>query len=188
MSNKVITSSVAKEFVDKAKTKNFTIYTKDYEDAKNSEIAALFPTFGNLSMDGWMQANCTSYATVTEPPHDFYIEAATHVVTSLKNAFAGCAALTSIKQIETRKVTDFTGMFDGCTSLPAVLEFVFQCDSITDISQVAGMFTNSSVKVARLENMEDSIAAKLILDITKLGDLDAAVINGFYIKKKVTTS
>lgn len=182
MSKKIIKEDVAKEFVTKAKEKNFTIFYKDYEDVKNSEIAALWPTFENLSMADWMKTNCADYATVTDVPNDFYLEAATHKVTSLKNAFAGCAELTTLEQIETRNVTDFTGMFDGCAALPSVLEFVFQCDAITDVSQVAGMFNNSSIKTARMENLTDHIAATLINDITQLGMIDAAIINGYYIK------
>lgn len=182
MSKKIITDNVLKEFVNKAKEKNFTVFTKDYAAVKNSEIADLWPAFGELSMENWMKLNCTDYATVTEVPNDFYLEAATHKVTSLKNAFAGCAALTTLEQFETRNVTDFTGMFNGCTALPSVLEFVFQCDAITDVSQVAGMFNNSSIKTARMENLTDHIAATLINDITQLGMIDAAIINGYYIK------
>lgn len=183
MSKKIIAKDIAKEFVTKAKEKNFTVFYKDYEDVKNSEIDALWPTFENLSMADWMKTNCAGYATVTDVPNDFYLEAATHNVTSLKGAFAGCAELTTLEQIETRNVTDFTGMFDGCAALPSVLEFVFQCDAITDVSQVAGMFNNSSIKTARLENLEPTIAAALINDVTKLGAIDAAIINGYYIKK-----
>lgn len=182
MSKKIITTDVAKEFVTKAKEKGFTIYAKDYEDVKNGELDALWPTFENLSMADWMKTNCADYATATYVPNDFYLEAATHKVTSLKGAFAGCAELTTLEQIETRNVTDFTGMFDGCAALPSVLEFVFQCDAITDVSQVAGMFTGSSVKTARLENLDLHVAASLITKPAQLGDLDAAIINGYYIK------
>ena len=181
MSKKIITAEAAKEFVTKAAGKNYVL-VRDYEDASNEELDALYPAFDELSMEGWMKTNCTDYATVTEAPNAFYLEAATHKVTSLKGAFAGCAVLTTIEQIETRYATDFTGMFDGCTALPSVLEFVFQCDSVTDVSQVAGMFKGSSVKTARLENLDLGIAASLITNPAQLGDFDAVVINGYYIK------
>ena len=190
MSKKIITAEAAKELVVKAAEKKY-ILSRDYEEVRKEELDTIFPAFDEFSMENWMKANCTDYATVTELPNEFFLEAATHKVTSLKGAFAGCAALTSIAQMdetkissqfETRYVTDFTGMFDGCTSLPSILECVFQCDSITDVSQVAGMFTGSSVKTARLENLDLHVAASLITKPAQLGDLDAAIINGYYIK------
>lgn len=186
MSNKIITADVAKEFVTKAKEKGFTVLTKDYEEVKNSELDALFPTFEELSMENWMKNNVADYATVTDVPNDFYLTAATHKVTSLKGAFAGCAALTTLEQFETRNVTDFTGMFNGCTALPSVLEFVFQCDAITDVSQVAGMFTGSSAKTVSLANLNGHIGAILITNPKVLGDINAAIINGYYIEVKAS--
>lgn len=182
MSKKIITADVAKEFIAKAKEKNYSIYAKDYGEATDEDLDALLELSDELSMENWMQANVTDYATVTALPNDFYLEAASHTVTSLKGVFAGCAALTTITQFDTRNVTDFTGMFDGCTSLPSVLEFFFQCDSITDLSHVAGMFAGSSIKTARLENLDWSLAAKLITSPSQLGSLDKVIINGYCVK------
>lgn len=182
MSNKIITPDGVKEFISKAKEKNYA-NTIDYTEADTDDLDALFPALDEeLSMADWMKTNCADYATATYVPNDFYLEAATHKVTSLKNAFAGCAALTDIAQFETRNVTDFTGMFTGCTALPSVLEFVFQCDSITDLAQLAGMFSGCSVRTAKLDNLDLSLAAKLIPSPAQLGDLDAVIIDGYYIK------
>ena len=181
MSKEIITSDVANEFVTKASEKKY-ILSRDYKEAENEELDALFPAFDELSMARWMLANCKDYATTTEVPNEFYLEAATHKVTSFNTAFAGCAALASIHQVNTRNVTDFMFMFQGCTSLPSVFEFVFQCDSITELSHMTNIFKGSSVKTARFENLDPHIAASLISDPSQLGDLDAAIINGYYIK------
>jgi surface protein len=60
----------------------------------------------------------------------------TSQVTNMSSMFSGCAALTTVPELDTSKVTNMSSMFSGCAALTTVPEL--------DTSKVTNMFSTFS--------------------------------------------
>ena len=63
----------------------------------------------------WVASTGKTYQTVTEITVPVEI-----IAPSMNNAFSGCAALTTVPEMDTSQVTDVTGLFSYCESLTTV--------------------------------------------------------------------
>jgi hypothetical protein len=77
-------------------------------------------------------------------------------------------------------------MFQGCTALPERMDCPIDCYSISDVAMLEGMFKDSGVKIARLDNLQSHVLLDLVSHktkkITTLGIPTAVVLNGFYVE------
>ena len=85
--------------------------------------------------------------------------------------FSGCTYLNILPTIDTGKMTDMRDMFKGCTNLPVVFPFVINCSSISDVNNLSGMFTSSSITkvyIYAAEELQESITSELLKGTTGL--------------------
>lgn len=85
--------------------------------------------------------------------------------------FNGCTYLNIFPTIDTGKMTDMRDMFKGCTNLPVVFPFVINCNSISDVNNLSGMFTSSTVTkvyIYAAEELQESITSVLLKGTTGL--------------------
>lgn len=116
-------------------------------------------------------------ATATVLPEDVEEDILCHRITSFKNAFEGCAAITSFRVMDTSYATDMSGMFKNCSSLPEMAEWSINCAAIESVEGLRDIFAGSSVKKCRFENVKKELVNQMTS--SNLGfQLQLIIVNG----------
>lgn len=185
MSKKIISADMAKEFVSKAKAAGY-MTPDDIEPEDNAEFDNLFD-IGTQDFTNYMATKFPdTYKTMKELPDAFYIADRHSLGTNYNSCFKDCAALMYVQWVFTHCATDLRYMFQGCTALPERMDCPIDCYSISDAAMLEGMFKDSGVKIARLDNLQIHVLLDLVSHktkkITTLGIPTAVVLNGFYVE------
>ena len=116
-------------------------------------------------------------ATATALPEDVEEDILRHRITSFKDAFEGCVAITSFHEMDTSYATDMSGMFKNCSALPETAEWSINCAAIESIEGLRDIFAGSSIKRCRFENVKENLVTQMTS--TNLGSqLALIIVNG----------
>ena len=115
----------------------------------------------------WVASTGKTYQTITEITVPVEI-----IAPSMNNAFSGCAALTTVPEMDTSQVTDVTGLFSYCESLTTVPPL-----DMRSVKQQSFMFTRClSLTSVTLPRMGEGFTTTQTLDM-KSTKLNAAAAN-----------
>ena len=111
----------------------------------------------------------------------------TYAPTSLEHFFAGCSTLETISGLEylnTEKVTDMSGMFNGCQKLSSLDLSKFNTEKVTNMS---GMFYGcqklSSLDLSKFNTEKVTNMSSMFEDCQELSSLDLSNFNTKEVKQ-----
>lgn len=188
----VATAELAKKSADKFKTAQMVACSDD----SVAELEALFDSRPSVSMESVMATKYAStYTTLTAIPADVFDTSMRCAVTSYRDAFSGCAALTMAQFqgavngtnypiyhrsfLDTRDATDLSGMFKGCAGMVGAMPWAISCKSITSIEALRDIFTGSGITTARFEDVPSDVVP-MITPAVVGSQLTRIIINGLY--------
>lgn len=132
-----------------------------------------------MSFESYMPLMYNDFETLTEIPAEVKFLSDANTITSFKNCCRGMAALETPANFNTRNAINLSGMYYGCTSLPAEFPFIINCENVPSIAGLAGIFEGSSVTFARFENVR--YAMRFQMTKANLGSqMQRIIINGIY--------
>lgn len=165
------------------KTKETYLLKKDYSNHATKEdldnVLSSLKNITDIDATNYMSNNYTdSYNDINLLSDDVITKFRRNKVINYKAAFSGCAKLKNINWLDTSNAVSLADMFKDCSSLPGVFPWIISCKSIDErIDNINGIFSGSSVTIARFEDVPDSLIANMTAD--NLGtSLNMIIING----------